>query len=796
MSERRVGNLESGRGDEREELQRRVAKLEKINRVLMERVERSVDIAGDAYSLFETNILLQQKVQERTERQERANRALRREIGERERVQAEMVARDRLLEALATAANALLTISDQREAIDKALAGVGEAMNADGAAIHQVSGHFESGSPRFRRVFAWQPPRVPPARPSTDVPEPSEAHFHLCEDRLGRGEQCALRASGSLVDESEAQEASSAPEILLTPIRVDNDLWGVLEITDARGRRWQEAETSAVRMLAGSIAGAIGTAHTTARLRDARDQAERASRIKSDFLANMSHEIRTPMNGITGMLQLLGDTPLSDEQAEYLATLQGSAATLLKVINDILDFSKIESGRLELENLEFDLVSVIESTVGLFAATAQQRGLELEVDIAADVPATVIGDPLRLRQVLGNLVGNAVKFTLSGHVFVEVTLVRRAATHDTLRVLVHDTGIGIPSDKMDRLFEPFSQVDPSMTRRFGGTGLGLEISRRLVELMGGRIGVDSLPDAGSTFWFTVRFDRAPAARAVSSGEPLSGRRVVAITPSALVSNVLARVLGRAGADVRVHRDAREAMMALREGLPERAAVVVDLSIGLDVAETLFDAVGHGSTSSTIVTVVLADTLHRAVLPPLLERGITACLGRPVSQRALIEALRSRPSRAASAFVDRAGVLPSSREVDRSGDQVRLLLAEDNLVNQKVATRMLERAGYRVDVVANGKAAVEAVRQRHYDLVLMDCQMPELDGFAATRAIRASGGSESFVPIVALTAHALKGDREACLAAGMDGYVAKPIDRAELLDVIEALLRRRQLGSAP
>lgn len=574
------------------------------------------------------------------------------------------------------------------------------------------------------------------------------------------------------------------------PIVLGERVVGVLEFFSTTAKEPDAKLLKVMGYVGAQLGRVVERKRGEAVLMRAKAEAEAGAKAKSDFLATMSHEIRTPMNGIIGMSDILLGMNLTQDQQDCLLTIRDSGDALLTIINDILDFSKIEAGKLTLETVDFDFRETVDAVVDLLGVKAQEKDLELLALINPEIPTIVQGDPVRLRQILINLIGNAIKFTTQGEVVVQVIPEEEPAGQVLLRFMITDTGIGLTPQGRGRLFQPFSQEDSSTTRKYGGTGLGLSISKKLAELMGGTIGVDSELGRGSCFWFTIRLatqlSNASLGKTLPSG--LEGIRIALIDDNATNQMLLHTYTNYWGMKCVKADNSETALLTLREtakkGEPCQVALVDRDMPGMDGLE-LAKAIKADPQLASIRLILLNPLMNRVAIDRLHQKNFSAYLNKPVRYNQLYHCLLN--------VMRRGAITPSHTNRQAStrepfkGPRPRLLLADDNLINQKVAVLMLKTLGYQVDVVANGREAVEAVARTSYTGVLMDCQMPEMDGFEATREIRKRERSTPPLPIIAMTANAMPGDREACVQAGMNDFLSKPVKIEDLAQVLEKWL---------
>lgn len=745
--------------------------------------------------------------------------ALAREARERRQVQDSVRRRDVILHAVRYAAENFLRQPSWEHAVPSILRRLGNATGVSRAYIYRKE-NGKDGMVKLTLLHEWllEPEKEPGnAAELQRMFAARIASMSIWTEQMDAGNAIY----GVLTDFPESDRPllllRNIRALILVPVMVENTWWGLIGLDDCRQEhRWLSAEVNTLRAAADTFGAAIQQGQMRTRLVQARDDAEQANQAKSRFLANISHEIRTPLNGIVGMLKLLRDTPLNPVQSRYIATAVASADMLLRIIGDILDFSKIEAGRLELEQQEFKLEEVVSSVIRIFGPETAEKELELGCLIQHDVPEKLMGDAGRLAQVLTNLVANAVKFTARGAVWVRVELVPEQTTDNPilLRFSVRDTGPGIPTSQQASLFQPFLQADASTTRRFGGIGLGLAICRQLIELMGGELGVKSEPGQGSNFGFTVPFFTTGAEKGEESPilELKGNPRILVLCEDGVSGDILAHYLPFWGARMELTTDFEQArgwlLRAVEEEKDPFDLVLVDEQLtGDNVVRWAFAMRRQSSFGILPILLITRQPVSLSGENSLFS-PFAGMISKPIIALEMFEAMQGVLAGRRGDVLTDPGIKPArclfssfsggSEGVEgKASGTADILLVEDNPINQTVIQEILVRAGFDCVCVANGRAAVEIFCCRSFDLILMDCQMPEMDGFDASRRIRLQeqkAGKGARIPIIALTAGSMKGDRERCFAAGMDDYLVKPIDPLILQQTIVFWLGEEQVSA--
>ncbi len=712
--------------------------------------------------------------------------AVEEDITNRKKTEKDLQRQSQILSGTAQAMNYLLTLPDHGEAIQKALEAIGIATGVDRVYIFENEQDEVFGESFFSQRFEWVAEGIIPQIENPELQNmPYSSNFPRWYNLLSSGQTVSGLTKNFPERERRILESEDIISIIVAPIFVRKKLWGMVGFDDCtKGIDWTSNEISILTALAGSIGGSISRRLMEIELISSRQIAEHATKTKSEFLATMSHEIRTPMNGVIGMTSLLLQTQLTSDQRDYAETIKFSGELLLKVINDILDFSKVESGKLILEEHNFDLRLAIEDVLDLVSLSAVQKKIELYYQVDPSIPARVTADLTRLRQILVNLTSNAIKFTLEGEIMISVKLMQMEGLNALLKFSVKDTGIGIPKEKIALLFQPFSQVDASTTRKFGGSGLGLAICAKLVELMHGSIGVESEPNKGSEFIFTIQIviDQLELLSPSTSDEVniISGKEILIVGTNSTGRSILSSLflnfhIGTICAD-----SIEKAFRILKE--TDNIDLVILDPESLEEESKLFEMEVHKFQNYKALPIILITN------PSILENAVSYQqhflnrINKPLKHSQLISLVSNILNGQNNNKLNNLSQLKEFQKISKIYP-LNILVAEDNAINQKLIIRLFEMLGYSIHIAANGLEVLEALTRLQIDIIFMDIQMPEMDGVEATRQITSKWGTQRPL-IIALTANALNSDKEMCLTSGMDDYISKPITIAQVKNGIE------------
>lgn len=709
-----------------------------------------------------------------------------RDVSKRKVIEDKMRKQSSFLEGIAKASNVLLTHTDFDEAIRTAMEVIGEVSDVDRIYIYQVTRKTETGLKCVVLKYEWTFKFIESRMGNPEYQLlPFESQCPFCYTELEKGRSINQYVKNLPPKERAYLESQDVRSLLVVPIFIKGVFWGFIGFDDCTyEKRWSKNEESILYALAASIGGSFARMYTEDELKKAKETAEQATKAKSDFLAAMSHEIRTPMNGVIGMTELLSQTNLHPEQKEYVDIIKTSGENLLTIINDILDFSKIESGKMELENNPLDIKSCIEDVLDLFAKKAYEKNIELYYLVEPLISPYIFGDASRLRQILINLTGNAIKFSNAGDIIVSVNKLSQKDEDIELQFSVKDCGIGISPDKISSLFKDFTQADSSISGRFGGTGLGLAISSRLVSLMGGKIWVESTLGKGSTFYFTTKTKVAefsPQKTYLMGDIPLlKDKKVLIVDDNDINRHILhlncqlwgMQTVGVAGGN--------EALEAIRK--TDFDIALVDMQMpdmnGIDLTSKIRFYKNKQELPIIMLTSIGGLDKDSNIKINLFSGYLT----KPIKQYQLFNAIVNTLSEEKTKIIHQKDI-PPAEAPDKQNTRPQILIAEDNLINQKLASKILNKLGYNVETAINGKDAIDKLKEKHFDIVLMDMQMPELDGIEATKLIHSDNNDEKPV-IIAMTANAMDEDKKSCLEAGMDDYISKPLKMDEIKSIMQ------------